>query len=134
MASSDPDKFWLYPFYDVPGSVWGIDTIAYRLGEGEGDRTANVWMNRDGQEGLDDYWEAAYANVQVAYEAGLLSADQWALYRELHENREVENGNTYPLPELFQVHLDGKAADGAAASEYGMGLDLPQEGDWRYAP
>jgi hydroxylamine dehydrogenase len=134
MASDDPAKFWLYPFYDVPGSAWGIDTIAYRLGQEAGEWTTEIWMNRDGQEGLDAYWEAAYANVRVAYEAGLLSDEQWGLYQQLYETREVENGNTYPLPELFQVHLDGRAADSAAAAEYGAGLTLPQGGGWRYTP
>jgi hypothetical protein len=70
----------------------------------------------------------------VAYEAGLLSDEQWALYQQLYENREVENGNVFPLPDLFQVHLDGKAADDAAASEseYGAGLQLPGAGGWNY--
>jgi hypothetical protein len=129
MASDDPAKFWLYPFYDVPGSAWGIDTIAYRMGD---DWTTKVWMNRNGQEGLDAYWQAAYANVQAIYEVGLLSDEQWALYQRLYENREVENGNVFPLPDLFQVHQDGKAADGAAASEYGAGLELPKKGGWNY--
>ena len=44
---ADPDKFWLYAFFDGPGSAWGIDTLAYRLGD---DWTTKVWMNRDGQE------------------------------------------------------------------------------------
>ena len=131
MASDDPAKFWLYPFYDVPGSAWGIDTIAYRQGD---DWTTKIWMNRNGQENLDAYWEAAYANVQTAYQAGLLSDEQWALCEELYENREVENGNVFPLPELFQAHLDGKGADGAAAGEYGAGLELPSAGGWSYTP
>lgn len=37
----------------------------------------------------------------------------------------MEKGYIYPLPDLFHVHLDGKAADGAAASENGAGLHLP---------
>ena len=131
MASDDPDKFWLYPFYDVPGSVWGIDTIAYRLGE---DWTTKIWMNRDGQEGLDAYWAAAYENVQAAYEAGLLSDEQWALYQRLYENREVENGNTFPLPDLLEVHLAGKAADDAQAAKQGAGLVLPGKRGWLYSP
>ena len=131
MASDDPSKFWLYSFYDVPGSAWGIDTIAYRLGD---DWTTKIWMNRNGQEGLDAYWEAAYANARTVYEAGLLSDAQWKLYQQLYENREVENGNVFPLPDLFQVHLDGKATDDAAASEYGAGLKLPEGGGWNYTP
>jgi hypothetical protein len=129
MASEDPEKFWLYPFYDVPGSAWGIDTIAYRLGE---DWTTKIWMNRQGQEGLDAYWQAAYANVAAAYEAGLLSDEQWTLYQQLYENREVENGNVFSLPDLMQDHLAGKAVDDAAAAETGAGLELPEGGGWQY--
>lgn len=51
-----------------------------------------------------------------------------------YENREVENGNTFPLPDPMQVHLDGKATDGAAASEYGAGLELPGADGWEYTP
>jgi hypothetical protein len=131
MASDDPAKFWLYPFYDVPGSAWGIDTIAYRKGD---DWTTQIWMNRSDREGLDAYWEAAYANVRAIYELGILSDEQWSLYERLYENRDVENGNVFPLPGLLQVHLDGKAADGVAASEYGAGLKLPEAGGWRYTP
>ncbi len=131
LAPEDPDKFWLYPFYDVPGSVWGIDTITFRSGE---DWTTKVWMNREGQEGLDAYWAAAYANVEAAYAAGLLSEAQWELYQELYENRQVESGSTYPLPPLFQVHLDGKATDDAAGAAYGAGLGLPAGGGWEYEP
>jgi hypothetical protein len=40
MASDDPAKFWLYPFYDIPGSAWGIDTIAYRMSE---EYTTPIW-------------------------------------------------------------------------------------------
>jgi len=130
MASDDPDKFWFYPFYDVPGSVWGIDTLAYRKSD---EWTTKIWMNRGDQDDLDAYWEAAYSNVEAAYNANLLSAPQWDLYQTLYENREEENGNTYPLPPvLFQQHLDGKAADGAAAAEYGAGLVLPGMDGWNY--
>ena len=131
MASDDPAKFWLYSFYDVPGSAWGIDTLAYRMSE---EWTTKVWMNRNGQEGLDAYWEAARANVQAAYEAGLLSDQQWSAYEQLYENRERENGNTYPLPDLLQVHLDARAVDNEAASQYGAGLVLPRGGGWKYEP
>jgi hypothetical protein len=91
-------------------------------------------MNRNGQEGLDAYWDAAFANVQAAYEANLLSDAQWELYQQLYEDREAENGNIFPLPDLLQVHQEGKAADDAAASEYGSGLGLPQGGGWSYPP
>ena len=131
MASDDPDKFWLYAFYDVPGSVWGPDAIAFRMGE---DWTTKIMMNRDGQEGLDAYWKAAEENVRALYDAGLLSDDQWTLCEELYANREYENGNVFELPELFEVHMKGKAADGAAAKEQGAGLKLPNKGGWSYDP
>ena len=131
MASDDPAKFWLYSFYDVPGSAWGIDTIAYRMSE---EWTTKIWMNPNGQEGLDEYWESARPNVEAAYEVGLLSDQQWSVYQQLYENRERENGNTYPLPDLMQVHLDGRAVDNAAASQYGAGLVLPRGGGWNYEP
>ncbi len=131
MASDDPAKFWLYPFFDLPGSVWGVDAIAYRMGD---DWTTGLWMNRNGREGLDAYWDAARANVQALHEAGLLTDDQWEQCEELYENREFENGNVFPLPDLFQVHMDGKAADARAANEYGAGLVLPRGGGWTYTP
>ena len=129
MASNDPAKFWLYPFYDVPGSVWGVDLIVYRMAD---DWTTKLWMNRSGPEGLDAYWQTAYANVKVLGDAGLLSNDQLDLYERLYENREFENGNTFPLPELIRTHMDGKAADGAAAKKHGAGLKLPRQGGWSY--
>ena len=131
MASKDPAKFWLYPFFDVPGSAWGIDTIAFRMSD---EWTTKLWMNRDGQEGLNAYWAAAYANARALYDAGLLSLDQWVLYELLYENREVESGSVYPLPDLFSVHLAGKAVDDAAGKKYGTGLKLPGRAGWDYTP
>ncbi len=129
MEDPNPDKIYPYALYDLPGSVWGIDTLAYRMGE---DRTTKVLMNRSGQDGLDAYWKGAEANVKALYDAGLLSDEQWELAQSLYANREVENGNTFPLPDLMQVHLDGKAADGAAAKEQGSGFVLPGLDPWNY--
>jgi hypothetical protein len=129
MADPNPDKIYPYAVYDLPGSVWGIDTLAYRFGE---DRTTKILMNRSGKDGLDKYWEDAEANVKALYDAGLLSDAQWELAQGLYANREVENGNTFPLPDLMQVHLDGKAADGAAAKEQGAGFVLPGLDPWDY--
>ncbi len=129
MEDPNPNKIYPYPVYDLPGSVWGIDTLAYRKGE---DRTTKILMNRGDTKDLDAYWEAAEANVKALYDAGLLSDEQWELAQSLYANREVENGNTFPLPDLMQVHLDGKAADGAAAKEYGAGFKLPGNDSWDY--
>ncbi|HID62311.1 MAG TPA: cytochrome C [Anaerolineae bacterium] len=130
MEDPNPDKIYPYKLYDVPGSVWGIDTLAYRLSD---EWTTKIMMNRNGQEGLDAYWAAIYDNVKAAYEANLLSDDQWELWQELYENREVENGNVFPLPDLHFQHLEGKNVDGAAAKEYGAGLELPGLDPWDHA-
>jgi hypothetical protein len=60
MESDDPDSFWLYPFYDLPGSAWGIDTVAYRR--------SDVHTNKilDYREGWEDYWDIALANFESA--------------------------------------------------------------------
>lgn len=127
MTSDDPAKFWLYPFYDVPGSAWGIDTLAYRSSE---EYTTPILMNRGV---MDDYWDRAYANVEALYQQGVLSDDQWALYEELWENLEVENGQVFPLPPDFQVHMDGLAADNQATTQQVVELELPYGGAWEWA-
>jgi hypothetical protein len=58
--------------------------------------TTKIWRNRNGQEELDAYWEAVYANVE-------------ALYQQLYDNRKVENGNTFPLADLHQIHSGWEA-------------------------
>jgi hypothetical protein len=98
------------------------------------DWTTKIMMNRDGQEGLDAYWTAAEENVRALYDAGLLSDEQWTLCEELYANREFENGNVFELPDLFETHMKGKAADGAAAKEQGAGFKLPHTGGWNYEP
>ncbi len=129
MADSNPDKIYPYKLYDAPGSVWGIDTLSYRLSE---EHTTKILMNRNGQEGLDAYWQGIRANVEELYNQGLLADDQWELWQGLYENLDEELGNTYPLPDLHQQHLDGKGTDGAAAGEYGAGLELPGFDSWDY--
>ena len=127
MVSDDPAKFWLYPFFDIPGSAWGIDTIAYRKSD---EYTTNILMNRDV---MPDYWDRAFANVEALHEQGVLSGDQWALYEELWENRDEENGQTSPLPPDLLVHLDGLAADAEATTKQVVELELPHGGAWEWA-
>ena len=126
MASDDPAKFWLYAFYDVPGSAWGIDTIAYRQSE---EHTTQILANR---EGWEDYWELAEANVKAAYEHGLLSDEQWKLVEALYADVERENGQIYDLPEAYDVHVAGKAADDEAAKTQVLELELPGRSGWEY--
>jgi hypothetical protein len=126
VASDDPNKFWLYPFYDVPGSAWGIDTIAFRKSD---EHTTKVMMNRID---LDDYWDRAFSNVEAAYNQGVLSDKQWELVQELYDNREVENGNVFDLPPDFDVHVAGLAADAEATKSQVIELELPGAPGWQY--
>ena len=126
MESDDPDKFWLYPFYDIPGSAWGIDTIAFRKSE---EHTTKIMANR---EGWEDYWDIAYSNVKAAYEHGLLSDEQWELVEALYADIDRENGQIFDLPDLYDVHKAGKATDGEAATEQVLELELPGRTGWEY--
>ena len=126
MASDDPDKFWLYPFYDVPGSAWGIDTLAYRKSE---EHTTKIMANR---EGWEDYWDLAYANDKAAYEHGLLSDEQWELIEQLFTALEQENGQTFNLPTLYDLHKAGKATDGQAVKTQVLELELPGQAGWEH--
>ncbi len=126
MESKDPAKFWLYPFFDVPGSPWGIDTIAYRKSE---EHTTKILMNRDV---MPDYWDRVYANVKALYDQGVLSTKQWNLFVELWENRDVENGLVYPLPPDYFTHKEGLARDKMAVQEQVKELKLPFGGAWEW--
>jgi len=126
MKSDDPDKFWLYPFYDVPGSAWGIDTIAYRK---SAEHTTMILANR---EGWEDYWETAYANVKAAYEQGLLSDEQWELVEALYADIDRENGQIFDLPALYDVHKAGKVTDDEAVKTQVLELELPGKAGWEY--
>jgi hydroxylamine dehydrogenase len=126
MASDDPDKFWLYPFYDLPGSAWGIDTLAYRKSP---EHTTKILANR---EGWEDYWDVAYSNVEAAYEHGLLSEDQWELVEKVYADIDRENGQVYDLPDAYDVHQAGKAADDQAVTDQVLEFDLPGRPGWEY--
>ena len=126
VASDNPDKFWLYPFYDLPGSVWGIDTLAYRKSE---EHTTKILPNR---EGWEDYWDLAKSNVEAAYKHGLLSDEQWEMTEALYADIDRENGQIYALPDLYDVHKAGKAADGAAVKTQVLELELPSKTGWEY--
>jgi hydroxylamine dehydrogenase len=126
LKSDDPDKFWLYPFYDLPGSAWGIDTIAYRKSE---EHTTMILANR---EGWEDYWDTAYANVKAAYEHGLLSDEQWELVEALYADIDRENGQIFDLPALYDVHKAGKATDDEAVKTQVLELKLPGKAGWEY--
>jgi hypothetical protein len=126
MASDDPVESWLYPYCDLPGSAWGIDTVAYRKSD---EHTTKIWANR---EGGDDYWDNAFANVEAAYEHGLLSDDQWELVEAVCDDTDRQNGDIFDLPALYEIHMEGKAADVQAAQEQVLELELPGPASWQY--
>ncbi|HIQ05812.1 MAG TPA: hypothetical protein EYH31_08985, partial [Anaerolineae bacterium] len=98
LASPDVEKFWMYQYYDVPGSAWGIDTLAFR----DKDPLVPIRMNRIGRE---EYWKGVYANVEAAYNHGLLTDDEWELWKSLYENRDKEDGIIYDLPEMHSTYM-----------------------------
>ncbi len=129
VASDDPNKFWLYPFYDVPGTAWGPDILAFRKGD---DYTSNVLMNRGDDAWLDEYWDRAFANVEAVYDAGLLSDKQWDMVQQMYENRDFEAGVGYELPEDFTVHTTFLKADKDAVEEQVNELELPGKAYWQF--
>jgi len=90
--SKDPNKFMkLYALYDIPGSTWGPTALAFR---------GNMPMDR-----IPGYWKTVYENVRRAYEKGLLTKDEWALYEDIYKNRETQIGRKYSLPPIHQEYM-----------------------------
>ncbi|MBI5649365.1 MAG: hypothetical protein HZC40_02790 [Chloroflexi bacterium] len=114
----------LYPLYDLPGTAWGIDTIAFRKSP---EYTTRILMNRDG---YGDYWDKAKANTEAAYKNNLLSAKQWELWMKMYNNRDKELGNAYPLSPEMQKAIDGEKKDGAAATNQAIEFKLPMGSVW----
>jgi hypothetical protein len=54
--------------------------------------------------------------------------------RRLYPYAEInrENGQLYDLPEQYDVHQAGKAADSAAVTEQVLELELPGQPGWQY--
>ena len=124
MKNDNPAKYWLYGFYDVPGSAWGIDALAYRKSP---EFTSRILMNRAE---ITDYWPKVKANVEAAYKNGLLSAEQWDLWQKLYANLDKENGQIYALPPDIKTHSDGLARDDAAAKTQAVDFKLPFGSVW----
>jgi len=79
-----------------------------------------------------NYWDIAYSNVEAVYEHGLLSEEQWEFVEAVYDDIERENGQVYDLPEAYEVHMAGKAADSAAVTEQVVELELPGRYGWEY--
>ena len=113
---TSPGKFLPYAIFDFPASTWGTSTISNR----------NFWVYNN----VEDYWERVYANVEAAYEAGLLSDDQWALYEELYADKEKNLGLIYDLPALDAEMGERLKKDGEAVAAEAVGLELPGAPIW----
>ena len=124
--SDAPTKFWLYPFFDIPGSPWGTDIIAFRKSQ---EWTTRIPMNRTD---IPDYWDRAKSNVEAAYKQGLLSADQWALWQKLYANLDKENGQIYALPPDWQTAIDGDKRDATAQQNQVIDFKLPSGSMWEW--
>ncbi|MEW5956866.1 MAG: multiheme c-type cytochrome [Chloroflexota bacterium] len=127
LASPDPNKYWFYPFYDVPGSPWGIDTLAYRKSE---EHTTPILVNRSG----DDYWDRAGANVEAAWKNNLISDKQWALWQELYADLDRENGQIFALPPDVKIQKEGDKVDATATQSQVTEFKLPAGGYWEWSP
>jgi hypothetical protein len=124
MKSDNPNKYMLYPLYDVPGTAWGIDTIAFRKSP---EYTTRILMNRDGNA---DYWDKAKGNMEAAYKNNLISAKQWELWMKMYNNRDKELGNAYPLSPEIQKAMDGEKRDNASTTNQAIEFKLPFGSIW----
>ncbi len=116
--SNDPNKFLLYPLYDVPGNAWGICAIAYK---------GSLPMTR-----IDNYWEKIYNNVHAVYEHGIITEVQWNLFIYRYENKDKYMGLIYDYPEIhdeFMKALDRDLVDEVRRQV--LDLKLPSESPWR---
>jgi hypothetical protein len=111
MDNNSPTKFMTYKIYDIPGNEWGIDTeknklpVLYQL--------------------IPDYWEKVKANVEAAYQQGLLSAAQWDLWLERYNNKDHYLGTKYPANPIYDEYHQRFKYDAKAMDEQVIKLNLP---------
>ncbi len=117
LKTKSPEKFFLYPIYDVPGNPWGISALLYK--------GKMLSINR-----IEDYWKMVYENVKYAYEKGLLTKKQWELYQELYNNRDKELGTIYELPPIYTEYLNALKKDSELHKQIATEFKLPQESEW----
>ncbi|MCK4577539.1 MAG: cytochrome C [Candidatus Marinimicrobia bacterium] len=110
VQSNHPTKFAPYALYDIPGSAWGISVKA--------NTTPYVYR-------YPDYWERIYANVETAYNKGLLSKSQWTLWLERYENRDHYLGLKYEADSTFNIYKQHNDKDTKAFMEQVVNLELP---------
>ena len=62
----------------------------------------------------------------------MLSDEQWELVEAIYADIDRENGQIFDLPEAYDVHQAGKAADGEAVTRQVLELELPGGYGWEY--
>ncbi len=112
--SNHPTKFAPYAMYDIPGSAWGINARA--------NTTPYLYK-------IEDYWDRVKANVETAYNEGLLSKDQWDLWMERYDNKEHYLGTKYAddVEGVWNFYKERDAVDTKAFKEQVVNLKLPGE-------
>jgi hypothetical protein len=117
VESNHPSKWAPYRLYDVPGNAWGINPLA--------NTTPFLYNN------YPDYWDRIYANVKAAFEAGLLSEDQWQFWLKRYENKEYYLGTMFNADSVFNFYKQRDAIDAKAMNEQVIQLKLPGAPFWK---
>ncbi len=116
VESNYPTKWVPYALYDIPGNAWGISVLV---------NTTPFVYNR-----YPDYWERVYRNVETAYQAGLLSEEQWEVWLERYEKRGHYLGTDYEADSLFEFYKQRNAMDTEAFQRQAVQLKLPGAPFW----
>jgi len=109
--SNHPSKFATYSLYDIPGSAWGISVKV--------NTTPFVYNN------YPDYWDRIYANVEAAYQRGLLSKPQWEHWLERYENKDHYLGLKYKADSTFNYFKERNDIDFEKMDEQVIQFKLP---------
>ena len=111
--STKPSKFNTYALYDIPGNAWGISSSV--------NTTPYLYNN------FPDYWDRIYENVKYAYERGLLSDSQWALWEERYDNKEHYLGLKYTAQtdSTWNFYKDRHEYDMKNMKEQVIDMELP---------
>jgi len=111
---ASPAKFYPFPLFDIAGSAWGISTIGYRT----------PWTYKN----VEDYWGKVKKNVEAAYNHGLLSKDQWALWMKMFENKDHYLGLKYDHPPYHKEMVKMMVKDKAALKSQVLDFNPPVKG------
>ncbi|MEX1276066.1 MAG: multiheme c-type cytochrome [Bacteroidota bacterium] len=117
VKSNHPSKWAPYALYDLPGNAWGINTLA--------NKPVFLYNN------YPDYWNRIKANVEMAYEKGLLSEKQWLFWMKRFENKDHYLGLKYNTDSVFTFYRDRNALDTKAFTEQAVKLQLPGKPFWK---